>query len=377
MKIAFIGQKGIPAKIGGVERHVEELAVRLAGKGHDVFVYVRNNYTDGNMREYKGVKLVRLPSIATKHLDAISHTFLATIHSFFGNYDIIHYQGIGPGSLSFLVKIFSPKTSLVATYHCQDYFHQKWGLLAQAYLKFGEFVISTVPDKTIAVSNNLKSFLEKKFKKEVSMIPNGFATFEGALGRESLEKWGLESGEYILSVSRLIRHKGIHYLIEAFKKIKKEGRNKNKKLVIAGEGAFTDDYVLELKKMGAGDEDIVFTGHVSGKPLGEIISNAYLFVHPSESEGLSITLLEAMGYGKAVLASDIPENLEAQRGTGFNFKSGNVEDLSRQLSFLVSDAESVRTAGMAAKRVAEEIYDWDRITGETDSLYRNLARNKF
>ena len=90
MKIAFIGQKGIPAKSGGVENHVEEVAARLAQKGHEVFVYVRNNYTEKNLEDYRGIKLVHLPSISTKHLDAISHTLFATIHALFQKYDVIH-----------------------------------------------------------------------------------------------------------------------------------------------------------------------------------------------------------------------------------------------------------------------------------------------
>ncbi len=113
MKIAFIGQKGIPAIMGGVEKHVEELAVRLAALGHEVFVYVRHNYTYKNLQEFKGVKLIHLPSISTKHLDAISHTFLATLHALFCSYDIVHYQAIGPSFLSWIIKLFKRKTLLL------------------------------------------------------------------------------------------------------------------------------------------------------------------------------------------------------------------------------------------------------------------------
>ena len=106
MKIVFIGQKGIPTLMGGIERHVEELTIRLARQGHDVFVYTRPNYTDKNLSEYKGVRLISLPNIATKHLDAISHTLLACIDvSLRRNIDIIHFHSIGPSLLIWLVKI--------------------------------------------------------------------------------------------------------------------------------------------------------------------------------------------------------------------------------------------------------------------------------
>ena len=140
MKIAFIGQKGIPAKFGGVERHVEELATNLAQMGHEVFVYARKNYTDNNLKEYKGIKIILLPSIPSKHLDAISHTFLATIHSLFQNYDAIHFHSIGPTFLSFLVRIFGGETKLVATYHCQDYYHQKYS--CHLLLMYGRYQLN-------------------------------------------------------------------------------------------------------------------------------------------------------------------------------------------------------------------------------------------
>src|SRR3990170_1869771 len=127
MKIAFIGQKGIPALSGGVEKHVEKLATRLAASGQEVFVYVRSHYTDPSLTEYAGVKLIHLPTLRTKHLDAISHTFFATMHALFQNYDVVHYHSIGPSVLSILPRVFRPGMQVVATFHTRDYFHKKWG----------------------------------------------------------------------------------------------------------------------------------------------------------------------------------------------------------------------------------------------------------
>ena len=284
MKIAFIGQKGIPAKSGGVERHVEELSVKLAEKGHEVFVYARNNYTEKNINEYKKVKLVHLSSVSTKHLDAIIHTFLATIHAIFQKYDVIHYHSIGPSSLCFLIKIFKRKTTLIATYHCQDYFHKKWGFIAKAYLKFGEFVISKVPDKTIVVTNIIKSFVKNKYNCDAVVIPNGMNVKKINQFGKVKERWNLGKDEYILTVGRLIKHKGVHYLIEAYKKLEDNNLTQGKKLVVVGDGFYTDDYVEKLKQLAGGRENIIFTGDQQGEVLKELFSNAYLFVQSSESE---------------------------------------------------------------------------------------------
>ena len=103
MKIALIGQKGIPSgQGGGVEKHVENLAVKLVEMGHEVLAYTRYSYSDQRIKEYQGVKLINLPSLPTKSLDAISHTFLACLDLIFRKVDVIHFHSIGPSSLIWL-----------------------------------------------------------------------------------------------------------------------------------------------------------------------------------------------------------------------------------------------------------------------------------
>ncbi len=164
MKIAIIGQKGIPAVSGGVETHVEELATRLVKNGNEVLAYTRPNYTDRNLKEYKGVKLISLPSISSKNLDAIVHTFLSVLHVVFieRKVDLVHFHSIGPSSLLWLVKILKPTTPVVATFHTQCYVHKKWGRFAQMYLKLGEFVCNKVADEVIVISKTLQQYAQKK-----------------------------------------------------------------------------------------------------------------------------------------------------------------------------------------------------------------------
>jgi len=375
MKIAFIGQKGIPAKLGGVERHVEELAVKMAQKGHEVFVYARKNYTDNNLKEYKGVKIILLPSIGTKHLDAITHTFLATVHALFQKYDVIHFHSIGPNFWNFLVKIFGGKTKLVATYHCQDYYHQKWNWFARKSLQLGEWMTCKIPNKTIAVSKILNSFIKNEYKIDSVYIPNGYS-ISRTNRIDEIQKWGLEKNNYILSISRLIKHKGIHYLIEAFKNLEDQGMTAGKKLVIVGEGFHTDEYVKNLKKQAEGRNNIIFTGAQTSEALAQLFENAYLFVQPSQSEGLSITLLEAMGYGKGILVSDIPENMEPLNQTGFNFENGNASDLQEKLKKILSEDELVKNEGFKSKKIAEDKFNWENIVSKTENLYKSLILNK-
>lgn len=374
MKIAFIGQKGIPTLSGGVERHVEKLAVRLRERGHDVTVYTRPHYTPKAKQTFRGVRLVSLPSIHTKHLDALSHTFLATLHALFQRYDVIHYQSIGPSVLSFIPRIFTPRTRVIATFHSRDYFHKKWGPLAQLCLKAAEFFTCRVPERTIAVSEHLARYARDFYGCAAIAIPNG-AEVHPARDMDVLSRYGLRSGQYCLSVSRLIPHKGIHYLIKAFMELEDTTKLPNNyKLVIVGAGSNTEDYVEYLKTMAAGRSNILFTGEQSGTALMTLFTGAGVFVQPSEDEGLSVALLEAMAFGLPTVVSSIPANVELVRGgAGAIFENKNVESLKQELAYYINRPDEGRKLGLAAKERIAQHYSWDAIAEKTLEVYQDVV----
>lgn len=373
MKIYFIGQKGLPAKFGGIERHVEELSIKLTELGHEVFVYTRPNYTPAKLKKYKGVNLISIPTINTKHLDTISHTFLACLDLLRRDVDIIHFHSIGPSSLIWLARILKPRIPVISTFHTKCYLHKKWGNAAKMYLKFGEKMCCTFADKTIAVSNSLARYAKKNYGKTVKYIPNGVACALNEKADIIKKKWNLEKNGYILAVSRLIGHKGIHYLIEAY-----SGLKTDKKLVIAGDGVFSDDYVEKIKAMAKENSNIILTGNQTGKTLRELYSNGYFFVQPSESEGLSVALLEAMAYENLVLVSNIAENKEAAGDCGITFQSKDVCDLQKKLTYLLKNPEFVKERGILSARRAVKFYNWDAIANETIKVYEeSIEERKF
>ena len=369
MRIAFIGQKGIPAIYGGIERHVEELSTGLADFGYDVFVYSRPWYVKKSKIE--GVNIVNLPSIKTKHLDAISHTLICTIHALFKKYDIIHYHGVGPALLAWIPKIFKPSCKVVVTFHCIDRKHQKWGRLARLSLRLGEWSSNKFADETITVSKVLQQYCSEAYDNETVYIPNGVKVTKTQGSDLIKKKFGLEKDKYILMVSRLVKHKGAHYLIEAFKNL-----DTDLKLVIAGDSAFTDDYVKSIKELAGDDKRIIFTGFQSGQILEELFYNTLLAVHPSESEGLPIAVLEAMSYGKVVLASDIPENLEVIQDRGISFINKDMEDLKDKLEALIEEPEILKQLGSGIREFVLEKYNWDDIVKDTIKLYKEVLNKE-
>lgn len=365
MRIAMIGQKGVVLKgrAGGIEKHVAEVTRRLVDFGHSVTLYTRVKYHPGREKDFEGAKLQYIPTIYRKNLETIIYTFLASLHAIFKKYDIIHYHGVGPATLSFIPRILSPKTTVIVTFHSQDQFHQKWSWFARKYLAFGERASVTFPHYCIAVSHTIQVYCRDTFNREVVYIPNG------AEGKEVeeidiLERFGLKPDEYLLNVSRIVPHKGQHLLIKAFKEIKT-----SKKLVFVGEPSFTDQYYIELRELAKDDPRIQFLGFQSGAALDQLYAHAYLYVHPSLAEGLPLTVLEAMSFGTAPLVSDIPAIMEAAHRSGFSFHVGDVDDLKRSLEELLSNSELVNQKGEDARAVIDVHFNWDKIAEHTESVY--------
>lgn len=363
----------MPASWGGVEQHVHHLVHEIADENTQAVVYTRPHYTPKEVvAEFNtandNIRLVSIPSTGTKHLDTILYTLLATLHAIvIEKPGIFHFHSVGPSLLSWLPRLFRPSARVVTTFHSPDRLHQKWNWFARKVLTCGEWTATHIAHKTIAVSRDLQEYAENRFSKPVVYIPNGVELSQWLKPSMITAEYGLTENDYLLVVSRLVRHKGVHYLIEAFKKIKT-----TKKLVIVGDSAATDDYVAELKRQAQDDDRIIFTGYQSGRMLEELFSNCALYVHPSESEGLSIALLEAASYGCGILASDIGPNREVVQGRGFLFRNKSAKDLKEQLEYIMVRPKEVEEAGKVLRQFVSAEYNWEEIGKETRRLYGSL-----
>ena len=374
----MIGQKGIPARSGGIERHVESLTHELAALGHEIVVYCRAWYSQDAIRT-PGIHLQETGGITTKHLDAITHSFTALCHAALEKVDIVHIHGVGPALLAPLARLLLPKTPIVVTFHSVDRDHEKWGRFARWMLKTGERCACHFADATIAVSESLRLYAQKTYGQRTIYLPNGVSLPSGAATQAQLDVFGLKPDEYVLMCARLVRHKGAHTLIDAWQRLSLEQPKltRGKKLVIVGGSAFTDGYVDELKAMAAHDPRIVLTGPQYGQALHALFSYAHSVVHPSVSEGLPIAILEAMSYGKTVLAANIPENLELTKDYGRSFTAGSTKELTRALSELLTLKKSERASiGAAARTFVKTSYQWKEVAQSTSDLYRALAQLK-
>lgn len=371
MKIAMIGQKRIPSREGGVEVVVTELSTRLSAMGYQVEAYNRSGYhvsgkefDDGRGKLYKGVRIITVPTFRNGKLNAIVYTVLGTFRALFGRYDVIHYHAEGPCIMLWLPKLFGIR--VVATIHGLDWQRAKWGNFASYILKAGEKAAARYADEVIVLSRNVQDYFKDVYHRETHYIPNGVNRPEKKEVREIEKKYGLKKDGYILFVARLVPEKGLHYLIEAFR-----GINTDKKLVIAGGSSHSFEYMEKVQKMAAKDKRILMTDFVQGRVLEELYSNAYVFVLPSDVEGMAISLLEAMSYGNCCLVSDIKENIEVVGDKAETFAKGNVEDLKRKLTGLLKSPDIVDKYKKESSGFICAKYSWSDVLEQTLALYRN------
>lgn len=371
MKIAMIGHKRIPSREGGIEIVVDELSSRLAKKGNFVVAYNRRGHhvsgkefgADSVLKEYNGIVLKNVFTFENSKLNAVVYSFFASLRASFSRFDVVHFHAEGPASMCFLPKLFGKR--IIVTIHGLDWQRSKWGGFATKFLKFGEKTAVKYADEIIVLSKNIQKYFSDNYGRKTVYIPNGISKPVVKGTTEIKAKFGLKKDEYILFLGRIVPEKGLHYLINAYKKI-----NTEKKLVIAGGSSHTDEYMQEIKKLAGNDNRIIFTDFVQGEILEELYSNAYIYCLPSDLEGMPISLLEAMSYGNCCLTSDIPECTEVCEDKSVYFKKSSENDLEEKLKYLLENKETVKKHKKNASDFICGKYNWDDVCEKTIDLYR-------
>ena len=370
MKIAMIGHKVVPSRRGGIENVLTTLCPLMVDMGHEVTCYnrscdkIENEYV-GTVKDsmYEGVKIKKAWTVDVKGFAAMIASFTAAISASFKKYDVVHFHAEGPCAALWIPKLFGKRC--IATVHGLDWQREKWKKgFASKYIKFGEKVLAKYADEVIVLSEAARDYFKQTYNRETVIIHNGINKPIRREAKLIKDKYSLIKDEYICIISRLTAEKGIHYLIDAYNKIKTD-----KKLVIAGDSSDTDDYVKMLREKAGGNPNIIFTGFISGDILDEMYSNAYVMTLPSDLEGMSLSLLEALAYKNAVLCSDIPENTSVAEDRAVYFKKGDVDDLSQKLQQLCDDYELVEKMRDGVDEFILNKYNWNDVARLTLELY--------
>ena len=370
----MIGHKRIPSREGGIEIVVEELATRMAARGNRVVAYNRKGHnvagaefddtvnTSNEPFFYRGVHVIPVTTVDAKGMAALSSSFFATLKAIAAKPDVIHYHAEGPCVMLRLAHWAGIRT--VATIHGLDWQRAKWGKFASTYLKFGERTAARCADEVIVLSRNMQEYFKNTYGRDTWFIPNGIERKQPVAAQKITNKYGLHKDDYMLFLGRIVPEKGVHYLIEAFRKL-----DTDKKLVIAGGASDSTEYYEQIKQMAAQDPRIILTGFVQGRMLQELYSNAYIYVLPSDLEGMPMSLLEAMSYGNCCLTSDIAECAEVVGDKAASFAHGSADALYEALQDLVQHPQKVQEYKDQAADFITGKYSWDSVVDQTLALY--------
>ena len=367
LKIAMLGTRGVPATFGGIERHVEEVGRRLVERGHEVTVYSQSKYLgDARVHEHLGMRVLRVPTLPTRSLEAIAHSAMSTAAAMTGGYDVVHYHAVGPGLVAPLPRYLG-SARVVQTIHGLDGDRAKWGRVAQTILNLATWMSARVPHETVTVSGALADHYRDRYDRRCATIVNGVTPRAARPAAIIRERYGLEAGGYALFVGRLVPEKRPDLLIKAFGELDTDAR-----LVIVGGSSYTDGYVEELRRLAARDDRVLMPGYVYGDELDEFFTNARTFVQPSALEGLPLTLLEAMGSGTPVIASDIAPHLEVvgRSRTGARlFEEGDLDGLVEALQWVEKDTIAERRAASLASSYVARNFDWNTCVDRLEAVY--------
>jgi glycosyltransferase involved in cell wall biosynthesis len=370
LRIAMIGSRGIPATYGGVERAVEELSAHLVARGHEVTVYARSAYSDAEVHEHRGVRVVRLPQVNTKHLEAASHSAVALGHALGSRrFDVIHLHATGPGALSPLARLAGMPA--VVTIQGLDWRRQKWGPGARGVLRLAAQLSAHAPDRTIVVSRELERYFAERHGAQPVYIPNG-VTPDDDEGEPPVPD--LRPDRFVLFLGRIVPEKHVHTLIRAYR-----GVGGDLPLVIAGPQSHSERYAEEVGALAEADARVRLIGPQYGPGKAWLMRNALAFVQPSSIEGLPIALLEALSVGGYPIVSSIPENLEPVTVGGHTLgKTVPVGDEPR-LATAINQAIATGDRAEVGRRLRDNVrraYDWAGIAAATEATYHDAVRGR-
>ena len=262
-RIAVIGAKGLPSRVDGLEVYIDEVCSRLVDE-FDITVFCRKMYCDEIVNEYKGIKIIHIPSINTKHLDAVSYGFFATIIAIVKGFDLMWYHAMGTAVNEWIPKLFHKK--ILSTVHGLDWKRGRFGKLSSKMVQFGEMSIAKCATEIIVLNKGDAEHFEKKWNRKSEIINNGVIIPEEEK-EDSNEHYKNKS--YYLFASRITPEKDVKTLIGAFNNV-----NTKRKLLIAGKGTHVGNYEEEVRELAKDNKNIEFLGYISIEKLRDLYRNS-------------------------------------------------------------------------------------------------------
>jgi glycosyltransferase involved in cell wall biosynthesis len=363
VKLAILGTRGVPANYGGFETLAEELGRRLADRGHEVTVYGRRGFVDPALDSYRGMQLVVLPSIRTKHLETVTHTFVSALHAVFARYDAVLL--CNAANALFIPILRWTGTPVAINVDGLERRRRKWGGAGRAWYRLGERLAAWLPNRLVTDARVIERYYRRFYSRPSVMIPYG-GDIEPPTGTDILDRLGLEPGAYLLYVSRFEPENNPDRVLEAWARTPGDRR-----LVMLGDARYAPELARRLRALA--DDRVLLPGAIYGSGYRELLFNCRMYVHATEVGGTHPALVEAMGAGRPVLYYDTPENREVAVGAGLGFRFSGPTALERRLETLLDDAGRLAELGTSSRRRVEERYRWGAVADAYERVLQSLC----
>jgi glycosyltransferase involved in cell wall biosynthesis len=368
IRIAVMGHRGIPNTYGGFETFAQELCTRLVKIGFDVTSYNRLYKGAEKLTKFHGVDIVNIPSVKRKTLDTILHTFMSVIHASFKRYDAIVMVNVGNAPLALIPRLAG--IPVLLNVDGLEWERKKWGILAKLYLRICARIATFAASEIITDAKVIEAYYKEKFQKESTMIPYG-AKITRKPYHSLQEKFGIEPEKYFLYVSRFEPENNPHLVVKAFEKA-----DTPYKLVMVGGSTYNPEFERQIRSTL--DKRIVFLGFVYGKNYKILQQNAYAYIQATEVGGTHPALIEAMGYGNAILANNTADIREVTNGSAeiYNINEDNLHELTRLIERLSTDQARVHDMRQKSVKRVEKAYSWDYVTAQYIDLITGSIQQK-
>lgn len=369
LRIGMLGLYGMTMPrlhFTGFETGFGEIAPRLVEMGHEVVMYCRRGSFPEEMRvpEYKGVRLVYVPSPGGKNFAGVIATFFAVLHALTrGRYDIFFFVNVGMGHHAALCRLFGKK--VVMNVNGLDWTRAKWGPVARFYFLSAAHSAVKFCSELVTDADAMREFYRERFSKETTMIAYG-AYIESSVNPDLIRKFGVEPDGYYLIASRLIPENHADLITDAFLQ-----SGSKRRLVIAGGANYDSPFHRKLRSMSG--DNVILTGHIDDQEvIRELHCNCFAYLHGHSVGGTNPSLLKAMGYGNCVLALDTVFNREVL-GEGGMFFPRDPRVLAEQIREVEADPARVSRLRRRGPERIRANYTWEKIAGQYDTLFREVA----
>jgi glycosyltransferase involved in cell wall biosynthesis len=351
MRLAILGTRGVPARYGGFETFAEELGARLAERGHEITVYGRSQWIKRGQSVHRGMEIVRLPAPRSKYLETVVHTIFSAVHSMRGTWDAIYVCNLANVPAALLLR--AAGHTVILNVDGLEWERDKWSSLGRQYYRACAWLATRAPIELVTDAHVIQRFYESRYGRSTRYFAYG-ADLEPVADNGLLAKLRLKPGRYVLYVSRLEPENNAQLVVDAFRDV-----DTDVTLALVGDAPYASQYIRRLKDSAARDRRVVLLGAHYGRAYGVLRSHAAAYVQATEVGGTHPALVEAMGFGNAIAANDVPEHREVLGDAGLYYTG--TDGLTAALQSLLSDTELNADLRRRAAARARSLYSWDDV----------------